>query len=159
MNETLTIEQYKAEIRGVKPLRKHGVKAKVTPGIGGPTVVVVMLPKPPRATHQNARYHHRVKALATKLQREQGFIAAKEAMGTDKGFPWETAIIDVTYYTTGTPDIANLIGWLKASCDGFQDAGLIINDSGFSWGEVKIERLTKRGAMQSRFKLEIRRLS
>jgi len=81
-------------------------------------------------------------------------------MGAAKGFPWEAARIDITYFTISPlVDRQNLLGWLKASMDGFQDAGLIANDSGFTFGPVQVVRVKSADKRKGQFQLEIARLT
>lgn len=143
---------------GGKEAFQRDLGGQVLPDLGpqkGPASVTLWLPKLPRATHPNARSHWRAKATATKSQRTAAYFEAKEVQGK-REHRWTLARIDITYYTIAPlVDRQNLIGWLKASCDGLQDAGLIVNDSGFSFGPVQVERVKSNDPRKGKFKLEI----
>lgn len=145
--EHLTIDEFNRARGAVKDLKKQLAEA-----------VTLWLPKLPRATHPNARSHWRAKAAATRQQRSEAFLVAKEAIGLSTQFPWTAAQIDMTYFTIATlVDRQNLIGWGKASMDGLQDAGLILNDSGFTFGPVHVVRVKSADPRKGMFQLSITR--
>jgi hypothetical protein len=101
----------------------------------------MIIPMPPKQTHPNGRAHFRTKAKYVKRQREEGFIAAIEALSKARSISakprWKVATIQATFYKPGAQarvaDGDGLNSWLKATADGFQDAGIVANDSGFIW--------------------------
>lgn len=54
-----------------------------------------------------------------------------------KSCPWDEATIHMTFYLPRQNDRDNLIAWMKSSFDGLQDAGIIVDDSGFHMGRVE----------------------
>ena len=114
----------------------------------------VLLPLPAKALHPNARVHWRVKHKATKEARRKAFFAGWEALVT-MGKPcavappmWEAATVKIVWYakTRRWPDPDNALAATKAYMDGLAapthngiGAGIIANDSGFSFLPVKVE--------------------
>lgn len=96
--------------------------------------IEITLPIPPRATHPNARAHWAVKMKAAKKQRRDAGLAARAALGLARPPLWQRATIQATLYNASTrakaQDADNLTAWLKASQDGLQDAGIVLNDAG-----------------------------
>lgn len=94
------------------------------------------LPHPGNACNPNARAHHMVKAKAVKKMREAAQIMAFYELRKVNANPprWERAEVQATFYRPGKlakrMDDDNCISSLKGVCDGLQDAGLILNDSG-----------------------------
>ena len=79
-------------------------------------------------------------------------------MGNEQGksFPWKEATLNITYYTIASRiDKSNIIGWLKASFDGLQDARLIDNDSGLSFGPIDVIRVKSADGRKGTFQLVI----
>lgn len=115
-----------------------------------PDSIWLTLPKLPKATHPNGSHGHWATVKdAKKKQKEAAYLVAKEAMGNAKGFPWKAATVLVTYFTVSDKtDADNLLAWLKSSIDSLQTAGLIENDSSFSFPPVLVERV-KRGDPRS----------
>ncbi len=105
--------------------------------------LAVVIPIPNKATHPNNRVASvRFHARWVKKQRADAALACVCAMnnaGLNKP-RWPAAEISITYENCGNDakihDEANLIGWLKSSTDGLQDAGLILDDRGVKWGKV-----------------------
>jgi Holliday junction resolvase RusA-like endonuclease len=64
--------------------------------------------------------------------------------------PWLSVLVDVRLYGAGRMDRDNIIGFLKHSIDGLQDARLIQNDSGVTWGAIE-----RRSAKQSDGRREV----
>ncbi len=77
---------------------------------------------------------------AKKKQRYEAGLCAIVDM-QEQGFPkppkWEQASIQATFYKPGNrakrSDDDGLNSWLKSSADGLEDAGIMLNDSGFRW--------------------------
>lgn len=106
--------------------------------------LVITIPIPPDLCDPNKRtrsYHARARAIRD--ARGIGKMASKAAMNEHPAgrFPWNSATIDVRWYhpTKRLRDEQNIIATLKATVDGFQDSGLILNDNAVTWG--RIERL------------------
>lgn len=101
-----------------------------------PPVLTIEIPIPPSDTRPNARCHWAKKLKAVKQQRTDAATAAAIVMRHHVPPRWKTATIEATFYrhskNARVADRDNLIGWLKASKDGLQDAGVIANDSGFT---------------------------
>lgn len=114
----------------------------------------VILPLPAKALHPNARVHWRVKHKATKEARRKAFFAGWEAL-VKMGKPcalappmWEAATVQIVWVakTRRWPDPDNALAATKAYMDGLAapthngiGAGIIANDSGFSFLPVKME--------------------
>lgn len=104
----------------------------------GDNFLEITIPLPPRDTHPNARGHWSKKQRAVRKQREDAFLAAKHAMEHLPRPPrWKQCTIHATFYRPRAHDRAadglNMIAWLKATEDGFQDAGVFENDRGNTW--------------------------
>jgi Holliday junction resolvase RusA-like endonuclease len=102
------------------------------------TQLIITLPLFPDETRPNSgagRGHWQVKHRGTAEQRSQARVAALAAMN-EPGAPykpkWERAQVQLEYHRPNPrakkQDIANLIGWAKASIDGLQDAEVFKND-------------------------------
>lgn len=130
--EHLTVEQYKASLGKRKPYAPAPAST--------PRELWVTIPVPDRTTHPNARPHFRTLAKYKKQQRADACAAAMAAM-QQQGFAsppqWPRATIHATFYrhrpNDRLADGDGLIAWLKASCDGLADAGVVANDRGLTW--------------------------
>ena len=105
-----------------------------------PHQLEITIPLPPRATHPNRRHGHwSSKSKAVKQQRTDAYYAAIHAMNkAGMAKPrWKAASIQATFYKPSgrakTQDIDNAIGWLKGSCDGLTDSGVLSDDRGLTW--------------------------
>ena len=98
--------------------------------------IEITLPLPPKALHPNARKHWRAKLQPKKKARVDAHLAAKAAIdraGMRCAPGWGLAEIRSTWYLSRRNDPDNLIAWAKSYFDGFADATLIVNDSGFCY--------------------------
>lgn len=97
--------------------------------------IEIHLPLPPADTRPNARVHWARKAKAAARQRQDARLAALASLGTRRPPRWKRAEIEATLYRSNPrcrrADGDNVIGWLKATFDGLQDAGIVANDCGF----------------------------
>jgi crossover junction endodeoxyribonuclease RusA len=98
--------------------------------------LVITLPIPHRVLSQNARCHWATKSRAVKAAREVARGTTTVAGGAC--LMLTTARIDIRAFHTikRRRDRDNLISSCKAYFDGLADAGLIANDSGFTFGPV-----------------------
>lgn len=96
--------------------------------------IVIDLPIPPKAAHPNKSARNwRAKAGAKQTQRHTSKLIAMCYMRTSKlQFPWKRAKCQAHFVVATKHDEDNLVHWLKATFDGLQDAGLIVNDSGLT---------------------------
>jgi hypothetical protein len=113
----------------------------------------VVLPLPPKALHPNARVHWRVKYKATREYRRAAYFAAWAALGRPQGLNpigpmWESATVQIVFYAPDKRkrDADGILSSLKSALDGLAapthngiGAGIIANDSGFSFLPVIIE--------------------
>jgi crossover junction endodeoxyribonuclease RusA len=96
----------------------------------------VVLPIPNRVLSPNARVHWRRKAKATKAYRKNAYLVALH-LGEPR---WTNARIELDFYfdTNRKRDKDNLLASMKAAMDGFADAGVIVNDSGFEYASPRL---------------------
>lgn len=161
--ETMDVNEFKKARGEWLPSKQPGnVRPKHTPGQMNKTgfecdSIWLTLPKLPKATHPNGSHGHWATVKdAKKKQKEAAFLVAKEAMGNAKGFPWKAASVLVTYFSTSASvDSDNTLAWLKASLDSLQTAGLIENDSGFTFPPVIIEQVKRIDPRKGTFQLII----
>ena len=93
------------------------------------TLVEIVVPLPPREMHPSVRVHWRRKLVPKRQQRSDAWIAGSGALcGLAPPF-WESAKVEATFWMPRRMDPDGLISWLKATFDGLQDAGIILNDS------------------------------
>jgi crossover junction endodeoxyribonuclease RusA len=92
-------------------------------------IIAIDLPLPRKATHPNARPHWAVKAKATKANRRDAALVAKQCAPAK---PWEKATVQCSFTLPRKQDADNLQAWCKAYFDGLQDGGIITNDSGLT---------------------------
>ena len=95
---------------------------------------------PNRVLSPNVRTHWSVKARSVKQHRFAGRVKAKQVMG--RGFePWESADVKITFYhkEVRTRDKDNLLAQMKAYMDGIADAGVVANDSRFTYLPIDTE--------------------
>lgn len=103
--------------------------------------LTITIPVPHKGTHPNApppasKWAKIGRCKRTAEQRGDARLAALAALNGHSAPRWELASIQATFHlgTLGRKhDEANLNGWLKATADGLQDAGIIVNDSGLTW--------------------------
>lgn len=102
----------------------------------------VTLPLPPACLSPNARAHWRTKHKAARAYR-----ALACAMTPKKGLAerWMRAQVQLTFYHAfrRERDADNALASMKAGIDGITDAGVVINDSGFSYLPVRFELDTR----------------
>lgn len=106
-----------------------------------PESVTIVLPLPSPYLHPNkqprTRKGHIIKA---KLTRERRALckALASAQSLDS-IPWEEATLQAHFFfeTNRRRDADNLLAWCKSTVDGIADAGIIINDSGFTYPPVQ----------------------
>lgn len=113
-------------------------------------MITIILDLPHKDLHPNARPHRWAKAKAVKAARHYAYLVAKSQAPKT---PFKKAIYEVTWYLPRVRDYDNLNGWLKAYLDGFQDAGIVVNDSELRPGPVT--RFSGKGATGGHHRVEI----
>lgn len=95
----------------------------------------IILPLPPSGLQANARVHFMKRASLTKESREAAFWAAREAIAVQGWVTVERATVRTVFFFKDKRrrDEGNLRSWCKAAEDGLQDAGVVVNDSGFTF--------------------------
>jgi crossover junction endodeoxyribonuclease RusA len=128
------------------PDQKHSTPpASTTGGVPG-TVrsVAVVIPMPSRALNPNSRAHWATLAKHKARAKQAAILCTIEACQDLPGWPfkWQAATVHVTLRARlrRNRDKDNLLASLKASLDGVASTGLIVNDSGFSFGKIEQER-------------------
>jgi hypothetical protein len=103
-------------------------------------VVTVVLPLPDRATHQNASSPGAFREKADAI-RERRALACRTAQQCGWKPRWARAVCEARFYfaVRRKRDTPQLVAWLKASVDGLQDAGLVVDDNGISIPEPVVE--------------------
>lgn len=100
--------------------------------------ITFTLPIPSRKLSPNARVHYMAKAREVKALRQVARLTCHDALcGLQP--QWKRAIEKSTFYFTthANRDGDNLLSMLKPVWDGFQDAGLVSNDSGITHEPVE----------------------
>lgn len=92
------------------------------------SVIIISLPLPPDCLHPNARVHWATRAKATKQCRELAYLTALPLRPKK---PFKQARYKLTFWLARKRDYDGLISFCKAYLDGFQDAGIVANDSEF----------------------------
>lgn len=94
--------------------------------------LTIVLPIPSAVLSANTKTHWRTKAKKTSNARQDAMIAAVHALKLRQIPQWKKATVLAKWYfgTRGRRDPDNYVYRLKASIDGFRDAG-IIKDDGF----------------------------
>ncbi len=112
-------------------------------------ILFVELPLPPRGTHPNTRFkNHIALSTAIRKQRMEAKFCAMEAMQRSKcKFPFDKIDIQVVQRMPRRHDPENIKAWLKASIDGLQDAGVIVNDCNTNISSVLHHRTTIRQSL------------
>lgn len=88
----------------------------------------ITLPLPPEQLHPNGRTrNHGYRAALVRRARGEACMVAKGFT-----FQCELASVHATFYMPRRRDEDGLAAWLKSYLDGFQDAGIVTNDSAFS---------------------------
>jgi len=77
---------------------------------------------------QNARLHWVVRHKNTKLLREAAAWYARAALKGQEPPRWKKATVQIHAFVKRMIDPTNLIDRCKAYFDGFEDAGIVIND-------------------------------
>lgn len=102
------------------------------------TSISIHLPMPDKALSPNARVHWATKSRAVKSLRGRATLLALAALGGSPAPHWRAA--DVTIVITPPDrrnrDRDNLLASLKGAFDGAQDAGIVIDDSGFHYQPI-----------------------
>ena len=95
--------------------------------------ITIHLRLPSKDTHPNKQVHWARKKDAVKIDRQYAGFMTGLAMGSGK-FGWKSATVHAewTFKTAARRDRDNLLSWCKHFFDGFQDAGLILNDNGLT---------------------------
>ena len=111
--------------------------------------VVISITLPCLALSPNGRVHWGAKQRATRQQRMAAWGLTLQAIGRNDAPRWTAATVKVTYFykVHGTRDRDNALAKLKAAFDGMADAGLVVNDSAFTYlpvGESEIDRRNPR---------------
>jgi hypothetical protein len=101
-----------------------------------PSVVLKLtLPIPSKLLSPNARAHYIPKAKAVKAGRELACLVATRCLldAEMKQPRWSAAFYSVSFFTETArkQDDDNLLGRLKATRDGFADAGIVEDDYAF----------------------------
>ena len=96
---------------------------------------------PDKRLQPNARCHWAAKAKAVKSAREFAYMSAAAGMEIEKWQRVKTASIEFVFYdpVKRRRDRDNHLAACKAYIDGFADAGLIDDDSGFVYLPVRFE--------------------
>ena len=106
-----------------------------------PESVTIVLPLPSKYLHPNktprTRKGHIIKARLTRERR-----ALCKALATAQALdsiPWEAATFQAHFFfeTNRRRDADNLLAWCKSTVDGIADAGIITNDSNFTYPPVQ----------------------
>lgn len=108
-------------------------------------MLTITIPIPEECTHPNhiRGRSWRVVNAAKRRQRNDAHLSAIFALDVASmdAPEWVLVTIDVEYHCNGMRaqqhDEDNIIGWLKSSVDGLQDARIISNDQGVKWGSIK----------------------
>lgn len=102
----------------------------------------IILPWPVRALSPNGRCHWSAKNRAVQKARLDGFLASTDAMRRCGWKKVNAATVRATFrfVKPNRRDGDNHLAMLKPYLDGFADAGVIANDSGFRHEPVKFEK-------------------
>jgi hypothetical protein len=99
------------------------------------TNITIELPVPTsNEAGQNARMHWAVRHKNTARLRETAALAAKAALKGEPAPKWVKATVHLHAHVKRVMDPINLLDRCKAYFDGFEDAQIIVNDSGL-WPE------------------------
>jgi len=103
--------------------------------------VTIVLPLPSKYLHPNktprTRKGHIIKARLTRERRALcKALASAQALDS---IPWEAATFQAHFFfeTNRRRDADNLLAWCKSTVDGIADAGIITNDSNFTYPPVQ----------------------
>lgn len=101
--------------------------------------ITITLPLPPAVLSPNSRAHWSAVSRAKSIQRHAAKIKARARMASRQK-PWLTATVAIraTFADNRQRDRDNILASLKAAFDGTEDAGLIANDSGYTYLPVEI---------------------
>lgn len=103
-----------------------------------PSVITVVLPLPPKELSPNhtvgSRGGRLGKANKTRAYRQTACYVAMEAQGHRRPFNWPAATVQAWFFFKDKRrrDKDNANGSLKAARDGLADAGVVVNDVGFT---------------------------
>lgn len=100
--------------------------------------IVIELPLPNPKLSPNARTHFMAKARAVKKSRHDAMTVAKIAKRESCPWPSATVLFAFTFRDKRSRDRDNLISQCKATIDGIADAGIVANDSQFTYLPVEI---------------------
>lgn len=103
--------------------------------------MTITLPWPSKALQPNARVHWAAKAKATKQARYEAELVATAVMRLVGWTKCERASIEYVFYdpVKRRRDRDNHLAACKAYNDGLADAGIVGNDSGFTFLPVRFE--------------------
>lgn len=99
--------------------------------------VTIEIPWPGKYNDPNSRPPHwSIKSREVREARSRAHLACLQA--GDCGQLWKRARVFVTAYhkTKRFRDPQNIIAMLKATVDGVEDAGVLLDDTGLEWGPV-----------------------
>jgi len=106
-----------------------------------PETVTVVMPLPSPYLHPNkAPRSRRGYIIKGKLTKERRALAERLATAQCvESAPWPAATVLARFYftTNRKRDNDNLLAWLKASVDGIADAGIVSDDSCFTYLPVQ----------------------
>ena len=112
---------------------------------GEKAVLRIVLPLPPKELNPNIarRTHWAVKGRKVGRYRAEADFLTQDAIREQgpRGIPWKAATVRVTFYFRDRRrrDRDNLLASLKAGFDGIADAGVVVNDSEFTYRPVVVE--------------------
>jgi len=99
--------------------------------------ITILLPFPDKILQPNARCHWRVKAKATKANREQVKLLCiiREVIPEE---PITNALVTFHFRkkTKRKQDADNALAWLKSTIDGLVDAGVFSDDKELSYAPI-----------------------
>lgn len=95
--------------------------------------LLITLPHPPKALAPNARPHYMAKSRAVANYKGAARLLATEKINEANWKTVKRASLHVKVYfrTNRTRDKDNFLASMKSALDGFAEAGVIKNDSGF----------------------------
>lgn len=98
--------------------------------------ITITLPLPHKSLNPNSRAHHMT--VAEHKRKARGLSCGVLFGNPETRMGWENIEIEVHWYhsTQQVRDRDNIVASLKATVDGLEDAGLVLNDSGVRWGQV-----------------------
>lgn len=98
-------------------------------------MIVLSFSHPPPGLHPNRRWKNRYGlSRVTDKRRGDSEAVTRSALGRKDAPRWGSATVQAHWYFKANRlhDDDNLIAWLKSTCDGIADAGIVANDRGFT---------------------------